>query len=263
MKAIVCYISLMQRVQGYQIWHFCLLWRLWRLHLQLNLHLHLHFFYWTPFLWLFLQKFFLMIIIIMAYLNAIGFVVHLQKAISSCSDNIDDDYPAVAIQWKIALAFEKIPIPIPDTKPIITSRSSTFKSQIPNTPGQIPRTPTQSKNNMAQHIVEIFSKKASPFHPWQKKILLSGVLPQHLSVWKDNLKRLRTNSVLLHLITNFLLHKHENTSHDYSQCLVMREKFVNWSKRQVTMCSWRKRQRRGLNSPLIALSTASPLSLSS
>ena len=117
-------------------------------------------------------------------------------------------------------------------------------------------------SQLEPHIVRISPRKRLHFNATKENIALQSP-PQHLSVWKDNLKRLRTNSVLLHLITNFLLHKHENTSHDYSQCLVMREKFVNWSKRQVTMCSWRKRQRRGLNSPLIALSTTSPISLSS
>ena len=36
MKSIMCHISLMQRVQGYQIWHSCVLWRLWWPHLHLH-----------------------------------------------------------------------------------------------------------------------------------------------------------------------------------------------------------------------------------
>ena len=71
-------------------------------------------------------------------------------------------------------------------------------------------------SQLEPHIVRISPRKRLHFNATKENIALKGP-PQHLSVWKDNLKRLPArNCGLLHLITTIsLCHKHENTGHGH------------------------------------------------
>ena len=71
-------------------------------------------------------------------------------------------------------------------------------------------------SQLEPHIVRISPRKRLHFNATKENIALQGP-PQHLSVWKDNLKRLPArNCGLLHLITTIsLCHKHENTGHGH------------------------------------------------
>ena len=85
---------------------------------------------------------------------------------------------------------------------------------------------------MEKHILLWFpARKRLHFNVTKENIALRGP-PQHLSVWKDNLKRLPTNSVLLHLITRLLLCNHKRSSHDHQPVSVPsfenRCCWINW-----------------------------------